>query len=665
MYNIIPHPAIEYDMAEQPGVLVNPDGHLVNCIRTQTKNIISAGNHGLPITYTVDNNVPLINSAFNDVIKQRMQESLNENFYVASITNDLIYHIPITFDPCYETPDNDDLSKLYLINDRICNLYQSCPTTTELRLGTFLDHGEKLIDEPSTACKKTASKLGISTVALAQRLNRTSDLILTLSTELVSNTRNARWMQERVPDHLHPNQPLMKNLYDSGIGMTNGMTMVRITDPFRLNYQQIKPGKAMRLLFPEKNDEWIKSTAAELQAKMQPPEFLITFDRDTMRHVYRNGPSSCMSYDNEEYPVVQILDDPDARPTDALANGDIGVAYLERSDGKVTARTLIVESKKAWVRTYTADFASSVNNGDILEQKLADEGYSSDRNALIGQHLLKIEADASGADSEDVNRVMRHADHPPNAKIFLAPYIDYNNPALIEHDNSLEVSNTFPEESDYYHIRRHVARHDPSIERAGVVYYGHGGLVTFDIEADNDHVDISSDDVITGTDRGITPDLIDRAQRMYPGSGDLPVYISPRAGVTTFGVSREEAAYILRQPEEDIEVAEAESGMVLADRSDISEGPDGNDFITDDAESLGYIWDDKRDEWINSCDAVRLYNGDITHEDNTVFVEDEGEYYEEDDPDVIMLSNGDYCLRDKAYRLPNGEFIHENEIERA
>lgn len=226
-------------------------------------------------------------------------------------------------------------------------------------------------------------------------------------------------------------------------------------------------GKALRHLFPEHNDEWVKNQSARILGELTPPELTIGFDKAEFDEAYTNGPSSCMTYSQEDYLGLAHLYD-DTRPTDALINGDIGVAYLS-ANGRVTARTLIVESQKAYVRIYTADYSSPRNNGEVLEKMLQDEGYSEDRRALIGQVLKydTIDPDDCEGEDEDGENVrdalglyclerarflnnlepdlttehIRRLREAADLELVITPYVDWDNPVLVKtQDGELEVS---------------------------------------------------------------------------------------------------------------------------------------------------------------------------------------------------------------------------------
>lgn len=682
MYTILPHPAIEYEMENTPGVLVQRTGVVYQFTDISNETLNSYANQGSVVTYTVNNNIPAIHTELHENIKNELQNQLNHIFgrsindYLDTTrSNSILFHIPIVESPSIEyrqSYDTDDMSTLFLINDTITHITQTY-CARAIKVGTIFN-GTKFIEQPSTAFKKAASRMSVPTMTLCKILTDTSTSVAVLSDNLVENMTSAKEMVHKTHRFLSPETPQTSDLLNAAIGIEDGK-MVKITDPFRLQYQPIKTGKAMRLLFPDEDDHEIKNRATEIEAKFKPPEFKISFERDDIRRAYRNGPSSCMTYANSDYPIVNMLRDPSARPTDALANGDIGVAYLERADGKITSRTLIVESKKAWVRLYDADFASNMNNREVLREYLLNHGYNEKLKALCGQHLLKIQIDPDDANGNDLDRVMSHAGHPDakelETKIFLAPYIDWHNPALIEHEESLEVSDIIPDESDWRAIKRKMRLVNTEVQRAGVVYYAHGGLVTYRIDQEtqtrtNPTTETTGiEALVTGSMLSLSNSIIQRIEEVLPGSGENPVYISPRAGCTTASFDEVEAAHILELSPDDIIQADTADGEAYAPMEDTDEGPTGDRFVTDDANELGYVMDDIDEEWIHEIDSVNLHDGMTTHRAHAVYVEDESEYYADDDDDIVRLSNGDYCLRERAYRLPNGEYIHEDDLERA
>lgn len=213
-----------------------------------------------------------------------------------------------------------------------------------------------------------------------------------------------------------------------------------------------KPGRLLRAILEpfadaDSLDAAVKDKTSQYKAETTPPEFIIGETKEHFDLAYTHGPSSCMTYTVDRYFAFQDTPDTTLRPTDALINGDIKVAYLKAGD-KVTARTLVVESKKAWVRMYSADYATNKNNGGVLQRLLTEAGYHFDAEALIGQKLRKIEIpkteiadrpslynwlDNNGALAPDVQQA--HID----PRVFLCPYLDHENYPVIELDDCLLV----------------------------------------------------------------------------------------------------------------------------------------------------------------------------------------------------------------------------------
>jgi hypothetical protein len=79
-------------------------------------------------------------------------------------------------------------------------------------------------------------------------------------------------------------------------------------------------------------------------------------------------------------------------PISVLANGNIKVAYLELENGVIPARSLVVEDRKDYVEIYHNNDAM---NGALweMETHLDAGGYGKNQNALVGEHIEKLETD--------------------------------------------------------------------------------------------------------------------------------------------------------------------------------------------------------------------------------------------------------------------------------
>lgn len=136
----------------------------------------------------------------------------------------------------------------------------------------------------------------------------------------------------------------------------------------------MKIGKFIKLIRPTWSDSMVKEEVAAIKLHLDPPRLHIAKTRAEIRTVYsdRNGPDSCMK---RKY--VYVGDDT-IHPTEVYAGPDTAVAYLLK-DNHVTARTVLYESAKTYVRIYGDD--------SYLGELLKEKGYS-ERKTLVGAMLL-------------------------------------------------------------------------------------------------------------------------------------------------------------------------------------------------------------------------------------------------------------------------------------
>lgn len=101
--------------------------------------------------------------------------------------------------------------------------------------------------------------------------------------------------------------------------------------------------------------------------------------REEVRHVYVNGPRSCMSGEND-MPYYGF------HPTEVYACAPIAVAYMvsKNDPDHIAARTVVNMKSKGWIRIYGAHTQ--------MERLLREAGYSRDPYCLQGHALLRIEA---------------------------------------------------------------------------------------------------------------------------------------------------------------------------------------------------------------------------------------------------------------------------------
>lgn len=114
---------------------------------------------------------------------------------------------------------------------------------------------------------------------------------------------------------------------------------------------------------------------------------------DEIERVYREGPSSCMSYTSDNYVSKNY-------PVRVYGAGDIAIAYVKNNDGKILARTLVRLKTKMFVGIYSSCYTASM----ALNSLLITQGYIKEAKALIGAKLMYVE----------------------NNKLFDLPYLDGN-----------------------------------------------------------------------------------------------------------------------------------------------------------------------------------------------------------------------------------------------
>jgi hypothetical protein len=136
-----------------------------------------------------------------------------------------------------------------------------------------------------------------------------------------------------------------------------------------------KPGRYLRKFYGDvlTNDEiemWTQKWAAREEVSV-----LFADTPDDIEHVYTNGPSSCMSYDADDFASC-------VHPSRVYGAGDLAVAYIKRG-GKITARALVWPEKKIYGRIY--------GDEGRIKPKLADLGFY--YGSLAGAKLLRIEND--------------------------------------------------------------------------------------------------------------------------------------------------------------------------------------------------------------------------------------------------------------------------------
>lgn len=111
-------------------------------------------------------------------------------------------------------------------------------------------------------------------------------------------------------------------------------------------------------------------------------EMELAVTQEEIRHVYENGPSSCMSDEASNWSGLN-----GHHPAEVYASEDFAVAYIRNDAGRITARAVVAKQLKIFGRIY----------GDIDKLRIAMEqnGYkeADSYTNWIGLKLLKIESD--------------------------------------------------------------------------------------------------------------------------------------------------------------------------------------------------------------------------------------------------------------------------------
>lgn len=121
---------------------------------------------------------------------------------------------------------------------------------------------------------------------------------------------------------------------------------------------------------------------------------------DDIERVYRKGPRSCMDGhhgDGGRWPDGE-------HPCRIYAAGDLAVAYLETTDGKIAARQLVWPAKKVMGRAYPSESnydsdgwasqSEALSVAEALADRLKKDGYTSfyeDQRLFDGARLIKRE----------------------------------------------------------------------------------------------------------------------------------------------------------------------------------------------------------------------------------------------------------------------------------
>lgn len=141
-------------------------------------------------------------------------------------------------------------------------------------------------------------------------------------------------------------------------------------------------------------EEW-ELYKIQMQLGMDVGEVKIQYARtkEEIRHVYNNGPSSCMSGERRLFNKGKPSE---MHPVDMYAIIGFPVAYVEMG-GKIIARTLVNPRDKTFIRIYGAN--------ELLEPLLTEAGYTYDMLFWVGVEFPAISI-------------------PNNTGKYLMPYLD-------------------------------------------------------------------------------------------------------------------------------------------------------------------------------------------------------------------------------------------------
>jgi hypothetical protein len=189
--------------------------------------------------------------------------------------------------------------------------------------------------------------------------------------------------------------------------------------PIDINYKEAdrqvrtKPGRYLNKFLDLDSDQVRRCVAIENGDQTVQLKFAKTIKEFT--NVYLRGPSSCMSHPIDWYDGSASTD---RLPVSILANGDIEVAYIELPNGLIPARSLVVQSKQAYVEIYHNTDAMD-NARSELRSRLEDAGFTHNSYALVGQTIERIPINDGAA--------------------FVCPYIDSGNLPVRDMDDWLLI----------------------------------------------------------------------------------------------------------------------------------------------------------------------------------------------------------------------------------
>jgi hypothetical protein len=90
-------------------------------------------------------------------------------------------------------------------------------------------------------------------------------------------------------------------------------------------------------------------------------------------------------------------------------------------------------------------------------------------------------------------------------------------------------------------------------------------------------------------------------------------------------------------------------------------GRRGNEYAVREEVAIEVNGDYYDPEYLSDNGIVELHNGEYIHEDDAVYIESCGEYFENDDSDICYTIDGEWEMREDCVELENGEYCLESE----
>lgn len=181
-----------------------------------------------------------------------------------------------------------------------------------------------------------------------------------------------------------------------------------------------KIGRYLKEFYPDMGDRLEKLTH-EITAKVNKLPISFARTPDEIRDIYLecgkdSKMESCMTHHSNNWDL-RDENNQIRHPTEAYGGGDLALAYMRSSTGRITARVLIWEEKKRYNRLYGPDASK-------LESLLRSAGYSQD--TFSGARLLSVKLPRMSSSS---------------ALALMTPYVDRDRYVYLDKDDVLRISN--------------------------------------------------------------------------------------------------------------------------------------------------------------------------------------------------------------------------------